>query len=211
MGLVRRSQDTLTHWGIPGQKWGVRRWQYPDGRFTEEGKERYFGKNAESEGYVTKNKDGSYSTTKKGVEKIINDIDSVNSNILNKLTGIEPAKKMELIELGSELVYRQMQKIKTYTIEDAKKELFSFTVSKIEYAPGYEDLAKKIDKVRNKLSDANNAKISRSIRNREKQEGFTFNDVPESNIALDTTKDKRQIDSLMDKIKQKKGIFVSTY
>ena len=41
MGLIRRN-GTLTHWGIPGQKWGVRRWQYPDGRFTEEGKERYF-------------------------------------------------------------------------------------------------------------------------------------------------------------------------
>ena len=66
MGLFRRSQDTLTHWGIPGQKWGVRRWQYPDGRFTEEGKERYFGKNAEKEGYVKKNKDGSYTMTDKG-------------------------------------------------------------------------------------------------------------------------------------------------
>jgi hypothetical protein len=58
MGLVRRQMDHLTHWGIPGQKWGVRRWQYPDGRFTEEGKERYFrigdasrsAKNAKSSG-----------------------------------------------------------------------------------------------------------------------------------------------------------------
>ena len=40
-------EDVIKHWGIPGQKWGVRRWQYPDGRFTEEGKERYFGQNAD--------------------------------------------------------------------------------------------------------------------------------------------------------------------
>ena len=37
------SEETLAHYGIPGQKKGVRRWQYEDGRFNEEGKERYFG------------------------------------------------------------------------------------------------------------------------------------------------------------------------
>lgn len=37
------SDETLAHYGILGQKWGERRWQYPDGRFNEEGKERYFG------------------------------------------------------------------------------------------------------------------------------------------------------------------------
>lgn len=36
-------QKELSHYGIPGQKWGVRRWQYEDGRFNEEGKLRYFG------------------------------------------------------------------------------------------------------------------------------------------------------------------------
>ena len=37
------SEDELAHYGIPGQKKGVRRWQYEDGRFNEEGKIRYFG------------------------------------------------------------------------------------------------------------------------------------------------------------------------
>ena len=41
------SEDTLSHYGIPGQKKGIRRWQYPDGRFNEEGKIRYFGLNNE--------------------------------------------------------------------------------------------------------------------------------------------------------------------
>lgn len=31
----------LTHWGIKGQKWGVRRYQNIDGSFTQAGKERY--------------------------------------------------------------------------------------------------------------------------------------------------------------------------
>ena len=37
------SDSTLSHYGIPGQKKGIRRWQYEDGRFNEEGKIRYFG------------------------------------------------------------------------------------------------------------------------------------------------------------------------
>lgn len=31
----------LYHWGIKGQKWGIRRYQNPDGTLTEEGKKRY--------------------------------------------------------------------------------------------------------------------------------------------------------------------------
>ena len=33
--------NELTHWGIKGQKWGVRRYQNEDGTLTEEGKRRY--------------------------------------------------------------------------------------------------------------------------------------------------------------------------
>lgn len=36
-----RSDDYLAHHGIKGQKWGIRRFQNPDGSLTPEGKKRY--------------------------------------------------------------------------------------------------------------------------------------------------------------------------
>ncbi len=41
---IDRSDD-LAHWGIKGQKWGVRRYQNPDGTLTEAGKKRYYYQN----------------------------------------------------------------------------------------------------------------------------------------------------------------------
>ena len=35
------TDDELCHWGIPGQRWGHRRFQNEDGSLTAEGRERY--------------------------------------------------------------------------------------------------------------------------------------------------------------------------
>lgn len=44
-----KREDYLAHHGILGQKWGVRRFQNPDGTLTEEGKKRYNDDTPESE------------------------------------------------------------------------------------------------------------------------------------------------------------------
>jgi len=39
--MPRHYDEELCHWGILGQKWGQRRYQYEDGTYTPEGKVRY--------------------------------------------------------------------------------------------------------------------------------------------------------------------------
>lgn len=58
--------DEIKHYGIKGQKWGVRHWQNADGTFNEAGKKRYFGKKNESELYSKAKKSGLESGDKYG-------------------------------------------------------------------------------------------------------------------------------------------------
>ena len=81
----------LYHWGIKGQKWGIRRYQNPDGSLTEEGKARYGG---DSYDKLSQNQKDRYnadqtkaevatfdtvSKTASGVKSITNDISNMPS------------------------------------------------------------------------------------------------------------------------------------
>lgn len=41
MKFIKHSDSELTHWGILGMKWGIRRYQNEDGSLTEAGRRRY--------------------------------------------------------------------------------------------------------------------------------------------------------------------------
>lgn len=51
-----RSDASLSHHGIKGMRWGVRRYQSKDGSLTNAGKKRYY---AESDKVIKQNRDGS--------------------------------------------------------------------------------------------------------------------------------------------------------
>ena len=81
------ANDELYHHGIKGQKWGIRRYQNPDGTLTEEGKERYnraiykaFRKN------LKRSKFGTWKTEESRYTKQISkDIDEIVKNKSNLL------------------------------------------------------------------------------------------------------------------------------
>lgn len=69
------SQNELMHWGKKGQKWGVRRYQNPDGTLTEAGKKRY-ARDAREKGYKEYDESTGvrYKNTKKGRDDL--DVDA---------------------------------------------------------------------------------------------------------------------------------------
>ena len=64
----------LYHWGIKGQKWGVRRFQNEDGTLTEEGKARYRNNPDAAKKYIKENWINSYNKTVDRINPKINEI-----------------------------------------------------------------------------------------------------------------------------------------
>ena len=65
--MIYYEDNYLMHHGIKGQKWGVRRYQNPDGTFTEAGKSRYFN-----------------TTTASNIAKSLNRIERQNAKLVRK-------------------------------------------------------------------------------------------------------------------------------
>lgn len=78
--------DELFHWGIKGQKWGVRRYQNEDGTLTEEGKRRYYGKDLSND--LEKSKEvlddikNMVRSELSGTSKAVNDFKQAREDIL---------------------------------------------------------------------------------------------------------------------------------
>lgn len=92
--VIVRDDEYLQHWGIKGQKWGVRRYENEDGTLTEAGKKRYSVNSGGNKKFEKK-----YNKEAKKLEKLgkYADLDEQNANvkkygkIANIATGIGTA------------------------------------------------------------------------------------------------------------------------
>ena len=80
------SEYTLTHYGILGMKWGVRRYQNPDGSYTDAGRKRYGIKSKKTERTYTNKEDAIAARDLSYIDKHISDYSTKDLNdLMNRI------------------------------------------------------------------------------------------------------------------------------
>lgn len=99
MDLISNDQyeEYLSHHGILGQKWGVRRYQNSDGTLTSAGKKRLSNKKEPSKAQVYKEKTEAYKSRMKQIKTMS------DQELSNRLSRLEKEKKIR--ELDYEETY----------------------------------------------------------------------------------------------------------
>lgn len=129
--------NELYHYGVQGQKWGVRRYQNSDGSLTEEGKKRYSRKNSKNSNNGINHKEGAkywndknvdeYAALQKYIEKNLGDWyfnTYVDKDFGEKLNNLRKANR-ESWHLPSKESWKRVEK--------AREELASVALNKMGY------------------------------------------------------------------------------
>lgn len=134
--------DYLEHHGIKGQKWGLRRYQNPDGSYTEEGKKRYLSDGGEK--------------TEKGKKREARDY----TRELNRLEQDNAMRSARSASLGlyNQQLERKIQK-KEFKGRDAtrlKVKQQDATKKMTDLIQGYEENSKKLNDLLARIDADNN-------------------------------------------------------
>ena len=114
-------ETTLQHWGIKGQKWGVRRYQNKDGSLTSAGKKRY--SDSDSSSRSTSERKGMSSSTKK---KLVAGA-AVGATAILAAYAISNPKAREII---TSMASKSFDAVKTAATSEKTKEFLKKTGNK---------------------------------------------------------------------------------
>ena len=155
-------ENELKHWGVLGMKWGVRRYQNPDGTLTSEGKKRYGVSSMTKSGVRLANKmDKKLYKVNKMETKVMRARSKISSKITNRYDKkINKAMKKGYSDKVSKLQNKKQIRLKDYN--DGTKVM----------QKGYDEYSKIISKYRNvKLKSYNDRtfkkdqKYKRAVKN----------------------------------------------
>lgn len=134
--------DYLEHHGIKGQKWGLRRYQNPDGSYTEEGKKRYLNDSGEK--------------TEKGKKREAKDY-TKELNRLEQDNAMRSARTASLGKYNRELESKiQKKEFKGRDATKLKVKQQYATKKMTDLVKGYEENSKKMNDLLAKIDADNN-------------------------------------------------------